>query len=353
MERRDFLRAGATLGIAGLAGCTGLFETTSANAPPPVVEDRPDAVYYPTHVEGHGKPAMAEDGRYRLALVYSYPHRFWTIAGTDTNKVSIADGDDVHLMATVWDAETGRVLPTANVSAEISRDGERVDSRDLWPMLSQNMGYHFGDNVSLDGDGTYTAEIGIGAMQARGIGDLAGAFDEPTTLEVEFEYSEAEKNDISYEELPDRQGQQGAVEAMEMEMMPVSGVPEASDFPGEVHGEATSGDAAFVAATADETPEFVGDDLTYLVVSPRTPHNRFPLPFMSVSATLTRDGETAFDDSLDAAIGPELGYHYGAEVPPVESGDELTIAPESPPQISRHEGYETAFMSFEEVTLTA
>lgn len=37
MERRDFPRAGAALGVAGPAGCTGMFETRSANAPPPVV----------------------------------------------------------------------------------------------------------------------------------------------------------------------------------------------------------------------------------------------------------------------------------------------------------------------------
>ncbi|WP_132058701.1 iron transporter [Halorussus amylolyticus] len=353
MERRNFLRAGATLGVAGLAGCTGLFETTSANSPPPVVEDRPDAAYYPTHIEGHAKPSMAEDGRLRVALMYSYPHRFWTITGADTNKVSIQSEDDAHLMATIWDSETMTVLPTANVSAEISKDGETVDTRDFWPMLSQNMGYHFGDNVGLDGDGTYTASLDVGSMQARGLGDLAGAFEDGTTIEIEFEYSEADKNEIMYEELSDQQGQEGAVEPMEMEMMPVSSVPAASDLPGTVIGEGTSGDARFVVATANESPEFVGDDETYLVVSPRTPHNSYPLPFMSVSATLSRDGEAVFDDSLDAGISPEFGYHYGAAVDGVESGDELAITPGSPPQVSRHEGYETAFLSFEEMTLTA
>ncbi|PSP89284.1 hypothetical protein BRC90_05255 [Halobacteriales archaeon QS_4_69_34] len=54
MDRRAFLRAGAgTASVAALAGCTGLFETRSVSTGvPPVVENRPEAVYYPSHVEG-------------------------------------------------------------------------------------------------------------------------------------------------------------------------------------------------------------------------------------------------------------------------------------------------------------
>lgn len=352
MERRDLLRAGATLGVAGLAGCTGMFETRSANAPPPVVEDRPEAVYVPTHVEGMEMVGMGVSGRFKLGLMYSYPHRFWTISGRETNRVSIGSDDDAHLMATIWDSETMTVLPTANVSMAVSKDDEVVGSRSLWPMLSQNMGYHFGDNFSLDGDGTYRAEISVGAMQTRGLGDLQGALDERTELEVEFDYSEEAKNEIVFEELPDRQGEEGAVDPMEMDMAPISRVPEKPDLPGEVVGEAASGDAEFLVAAPDEAPEFVADGETYLVVSPRTPYNRFPLPFMGVSATLTRDGESVFDGALDPAVGPDLGYHYGAAVEGVESGDELTVVPEPPPQVSRHEGYETAFVEMPEMELT-
>ena len=352
MERREFLRAGATLGAAGLAGCTGMFETRSANAPPPVVDNRPDAVYVPTHVEGMKMVGTGSSGRFKLGLMYSYPHRFWTISGTETNRVTIGSDDDAHLMATIWDSKTKTVLPTANVSMAISKDDEIVGSRNLWPMLSQNMGYHFGDNFSLDGDGTYLAEISVGAMQTRGLGDLQGAFDERTKLEIEFDYGEAAKNEIMFKELPDRQGEKGAVDPMEMEMVPLSRVPEKADLPGKIVGEATSGDAKFVVATADEPPEFVADGEAYLAVSPRTPYNRFPLPFMGVSATLTRDGEAVFDGSLDPAVGPDLGYHYGAAVDGVESGDELTLVPESPPQVHRHEGYETAFIEMSEMTLT-
>jgi len=59
MRRRDFLAGAGGLAAAGLAGCSGLVTTEPAGAPP-VLSDRPDAVYFPTHVEGM---KMAETGR--------------------------------------------------------------------------------------------------------------------------------------------------------------------------------------------------------------------------------------------------------------------------------------------------
>ncbi|USZ69813.1 iron transporter (plasmid) [Halorussus salilacus] len=373
MNRRHFLRAGTAVGASGmasLAGCAGLFEsestaTDSETATESVdssestdsdrreevttVEDRDEQVYHPTHREGAAMVGTGGEGRYRVALLYSVAHAFWTITGTDTNLVEVGDDATVHLMATVWDGETETVLPTANVSAEISRDGERVDSRDFWPMLSQNMGYHFGDNVSLDGDGTYTATLDVGAMQARGLGELAGAFDERTTLEVEFDHERAVVGDLAYERFPDEEGEAGALEPMEMDV-PVSRVPERDALPGSVVALDASGDADFPVFLPDETP--AGVDGEYLAVSPRTPYNRYPLPFTGLSATVRRGGETVFDGALDPAVSPEYGYHYGAAVPGVESGDSLTLTVETPPQISRHEGYETAFVEMPTMELT-
>jgi len=85
----------------------------------------------------------------------------------------------------------------------------------------------------------------------------------------------------------------------------------------------------------------------------RTRYNSYPLPFTSLSATATRDGETRFAGTLQPTFDPDLGYHYGAAVPPVEAGDDLTLSVDVPPQIARHEGYETAFFEFDDVSLTA
>ena len=364
MQRRDLLRAGSAVGIAGFAGCTGVFdsaskpesgsetgtESTRSRDQFTTVADREEQVYHPTHVEGAKMVGTGGEGRYRVGLMYSFPHAFWTITGTDTNLVEIGEDATAHLMATIWDSKTKTVLPTANVSAELSKDGETVDSRDLWPMLSQNMGYHFGDNVPLDGDGTYLATLDVGAMQARGLGDLQGAFDERTTIEVEFEHEREFVGNLAYEEFPDDQGNAAALEPMETKM-PLSRVPERDALPGSVVGAAASGDADFPIFVPDETPGFV-EGGEYLAVSPRTPYNRYPLPFMNLSATLTRNGEAVYDDALEPAVSPEFGYHYGAGVDGVETGDSLTLTVDAPPQVSRHEGYETAFVEMPEMTLT-
>ena len=351
MERRDFLRASAPLALTGLAGCTGMFETRSANRDQfTTVENRKEKVYYPTHVDGMKMLAMGGKGRYKVGLMYSTPHAFWTITGTDTNLAKVGNEATAHLMATIWDEETETVLPTANVSAEILKDGESVDSRSLWPMLSQRMGYHFGDNVSLDGDGTYTAKLSVGAMQARRMGALEGAFGEQTNLDVEFEHTREKLSNVGFENLPDKRGDPGAVEPMAMKM-PIAQVPTREDLPG-VAAKGVSGDADFVVFQPDENPHFVSGNKTYLAVSPRTPYNRYPLPFMSLSATLTRGGETVYDDILRPALDPDLGYHYGAGVSDLKSGDELTLTVDAPPQVSRHEGYETAFLNMPEMEMT-
>ena len=128
-----------------------------------MLEDRPDAVYFPAHVEGMAMAGMGAAGDYRFGLMYSYPHRFWNVNGTESSLTEIASDDDVHLMATVWDAETRQVLPDTGLSLEIERDGDLVSQEVIYPMLSQPMGFHYGANFGLDGDG----EAGVYAFGPR------------------------------------------------------------------------------------------------------------------------------------------------------------------------------------------
>ncbi|MFC4406437.1 DUF7350 domain-containing protein [Haloarchaeobius iranensis] len=48
-------------------------------------------------------------------------------------------------------------------------------------------------------------------------------------------------------------------------------------------------------------------------------------------------------DTLSRTVDPLLGAHYGAPAPELASGDRVTLTVLTPPQASRHEGYETAF----------
>ncbi len=352
MNRRTFLHGGAGVAAAAsVAGCLDGLLGSDESREPPLIEDRPDAVYVPTHVEGMEMAGMASAGPYRVALSYSFPHRFWRIDGADADRVAVEDDDTVHLMGSLWDAETGVIPPAGNLSMTVRKGGEVVTDRRTWPMLSQTMGFHFGDNVPLDGDGTYEVEVAVDPLGARTTGAFDGRFDEAVSATVEVDYSEPTLNEIQMQLLDDRRGERDAVAPMEMDM-PVSRLPAEGDLAGEVVGQAKSGDGVFLTTILDEPPAGVDGDGQYLAVSARTPYNRYPLARMALSGTVRRDGETVFDGPLVATLDPNLDYHYGAAVDGLQSGDELTLSVTAPPQTFRHEGYETAFLSFEDVELT-
>jgi len=349
LTRRRALGAIAATGTTALAGCQGLFETQSAREPP-VVENRPKAVYVPSHVEGMSMAGMKSAGDYRMALSVTTPHRFWLITGPDRQEVTVEADDAVHLMCSPFDPETGIVPPSGNVEIEITRDGETVDERSLWPMLSQRMGFHFGDNVGLDGDGTYEVTATVGPMDARGTGAFHERFQGTAEASFELEFSQSKLEELPFRPLDDRKGDLGAVSPMDMDMLSVHQLPEASAMPGEVLGETQSADAKFVLTRLPEPPEGVEGSGPYLAVSARTPYNRYPLPFLGLSATVESGGETVFDDFLQASLDPELDFHYGAAVDSLSSGDAVTLSFGAPPGVARHEGYETAFLEFEDRT---
>ncbi|MFB6301860.1 MAG: iron transporter [Haloferacaceae archaeon] len=354
MNRRAALAAGGGAALSGLAGCLDAlgFGTRSARAPP-LPDYRPPAVYLPTHVEGMRMVGRASTGGYECALTYTFPHRFWLVTGSRSEKVGIQPEDSIHLMPVVWDAETGVVPPDINPQLSVTRDGDTVAQLAPWPMLSQPMGFHFGDNVALDGDRTYRVEVSIGSPSTRRTGSLTDNRGQEA-FSFDFAFRQSALQDITYRDVPsEKEGTRGAVDPMGMEGMPSTQVPTPDALPGTVRGTATSGDARFVVTTLpDATPFGGGSDETYLAVSPRTPYSRYILPLMSLSATLRRGDEILYGGPLRTTIDPDLRYHYGAAVPGVESGDDLAITVDAPPQTARHEGYETAFLDMAGMDLT-
>ncbi|WP_142856721.1 iron transporter [Salinigranum halophilum] len=349
--RRRFLAGVGAAGLAGLAGCAG-FSTTTYSAEPPLVEDRPNAVYIPSHVEGMEMVGMGMAGDARVAVTYSYPHRFWTVEqdGTEfvTQQVDVRDDDAAHLMATVWDPETGVVLPNTGLSMEIRNDDGLVSQEVVYPMLSQQMGFHYGANFPLDGNDVYDVTVSVGAPNVKRFGSLGNRFTEAATATVSFDYREGARNEIDYTVFEaGRRGQRDAVAPMSMDMMPVGQVPDSVS--GTALGEATVGDLVLRGYVV--TNERFADD-SYLVVTAATPYNDLVVPGMALSARVPGDGRAAFAGRLDPALDPDLGFHYGA---PVSGGavqdTELTV--EIPPQVARHEGYETAFLETGTVTFSA
>lgn len=345
MNRRAFLAAGSAAGVAALAGC-GSLESRAIDIPP-VLDDRPDAIYVPGHVEGMDMVGMDTVGDYAVALSYSYPHRFWTVTGDERERTSIEDADAVHLMATVWDPETGMVLPDVGVAAEITRDGSLVSEEAVYAMLSQPMGVHHGANFAGLDEGDYEVAVRVGATASRPTGAFTGRFGEPATATFEFTFDRSEMREIRFDRL-DRGGERDALEPMSMERVPTGVAPKADELPGET-ATAVAGDVRYVATTV-EPPAGVDGEGSYLAISPRTRYNGYVLSRMGLTAGLERDGETIAEAELTRTIDPDLGYHYGTALP--DSSDELSISVETPPQVARHEGYETAFFDVATATLS-
>ncbi|WP_416841541.1 iron transporter [Haloferax sp. DFSO52] len=350
MRRRDAIK---TLGIGALtvtAGCLGGFERQSAWRDPPLVENRPDAVYLPAVTEGMKMYGKTTVGPYSVALSYSYPHRFWSVAGTELQKTVVEADDSLHLMASLWDTETGTILPfDAGVSIEILRDGSLVSEEVAYPMLSQQMGTHYGSNYALEGEGDYDARVTVGGTSLHRTGSFADRFETVETATFEFTFETDELYDVELKRLGDEAGTRGAVPAMQMMGMPTGKAPAPDSLPGTHLGRQTSGDAFFDAYFVEDGSRF-GVDGSYLYVSARTPHNEFALPMMGVRGTVERDGTTLLDDErLQRTLDPDVGYHYGVGVATdtLEPGDSVAISVDVLPQIARHDGYETAFRSFE------
>jgi len=359
MERRQFLAtttAGLTVGAAGCVDSFTALDGVGYGREPALVADRPAAIYYPTHTEEMAMGGMAQtDDGLAVALAYTFPHRFWRVfkrEGRYEAEQFSVDGDDaIHIMATIWDAETGVVLPVSGVDIA-ARGGNNIDEREtVYPMLSQRMGFHYGDNYHLDGDDTYAVEITVGATTATRIGDFAGRFDEPQTVTIDLDYSEAARNELTYQTYEDRQGEPGALSPMSMEMngmaMPTGGV---RDLGGTALGTGLADDIRYAATVL--TGDRFGD-APYLAVTAATRYNELVIPSLGLAGTLTdSNGETVVEGtSLKPSLDPELGFHYGAAVPGATGEETATIAVTTPPQVARHEGYETAFFETPTVEL--
>jgi uncharacterized protein involved in high-affinity Fe2+ transport len=331
MNRRDLLAGAVGVAVTSLAGCSAAADLFA--------RPTPEGVYVPDHVEGMEPIGTASLGGLQVGVTYSYPHRFWTVEregdGYGTSRVDIADDDAVHLMAVVWEPETGHVVPNTGLSIEITRDGDLVSQEVVYPMLSQRMGFHYGANFPLDGDGTYDLTVSVGGLSIPRYGAFAGRFSAAAGATMPFEFSTDTLSAIPYRELEERRFQPGAVDPMSMEMLPTGDAPES--LPGSTLGRGSAGEAAFLGSVvADE--RFGADP--YLAVSTRTPYNGLVIPGMGLSASV--DG--AEPVRLRAAIDPEIGFHYGRAVPGLDGTSSVAVTVDVPAQVARHVGYETAFL---------
>ncbi|MFW5963722.1 MAG: iron transporter, partial [Natronomonas sp.] len=343
MNRRTFLATSAAV-VGSLAGCAG-GESTTESTPrqtpsprptgtPPYYEgvDLPDGVYVQPFENAMSMQGRAEVGPYRVALMYAAPHRFWLVEGDRASERPIRPADDLHLMAVVWDGETGVVVPETGLSVEIARNGDTVSEEVIYPMLSQSMGFHYGGNFILDGDGTYEVDVTVGGLPIRATGAFEGRFESPQSATISLSFTEAEREAVSVERL-EAYGGRGAASPSRMDALPSPLTIE--EVRGEALGTASTHDAEVVPTVLDGADAPVGE--RYLAVYLRTPYNRMAILGAAWSATVRRSGEVLTEMDLRRTFDPEVGYHYGAELSTtLRAGDEVVLTPVTPPQVARH-----------------
>jgi hypothetical protein len=79
--------------------------------------------------------------------------------GTNERMIKPGRKASFHLMVMLNDAHSGVPLPYASVWATIKRDGKVVYDERQWPMISEYMGPHYGNDVSLPGAGDYQLSL--------------------------------------------------------------------------------------------------------------------------------------------------------------------------------------------------
>jgi uncharacterized protein involved in high-affinity Fe2+ transport len=79
--------------------------------------------------------------------------------GTHERMVKPPKHVSFHLMVDLNDAHTGVTIPYAGVWATITRQARTVYDERQWPMISEYMGPHYGNNVALPGAGTYRLSL--------------------------------------------------------------------------------------------------------------------------------------------------------------------------------------------------
>lgn len=364
--RRRYLQ-GCSVGAAAMVGGCSMLDTRNGSEDVQTAPDGPDSgtddgvadesgdgghVFVPDHVHEVVRVGAASRDGLEAALFFSEPDFYWTVAvDGSTDRVEPPADSSMQLLAWVWDREATVVLEDAIVDVALSNDDDIVTETSLVRLLNQRTGMHWAGNVTLERYGTYDVSLTVETAQDRYGQSLSDRVPATATFSFDLEYERGRIEDIRTTYL-DQAGERGAVKPMSTDDVPLTVADDPGpDEPGTVLGDARSDGAIERVRKLPASENPLGDDAPYLAVLLRTPFNGYSLPGAELTGTLTAGGETRFDDRLVGTVDGPLGYHYGASVPAVDRGDELTIRIETPPRVARFDGYERAFLECPDRTI--
>jgi uncharacterized protein YceK len=122
----------------------------------------------------------------RITAQARTPVPFVVYDGTGEQEIKPGAKSSFHLMVTLSDAQTGVAIPYSSVWATISRAGKVVYDERQWPMISRYMGPHFGNDVSLPGDGTYRLTLLVSPPVSARHMEYANVWEQPHRVNFTF-----------------------------------------------------------------------------------------------------------------------------------------------------------------------
>jgi uncharacterized protein involved in high-affinity Fe2+ transport len=146
-------KTAAMAGMADMAGMKGMSATAMASKEPG--EKGGNGIKpVPTQILGTG-----DWQGMKIQAQAMTPVPFVIYNGTRERMVKPPKNASFHLMVDLADARTGVAIPYATVWASIRRDGKLIYDERQWPMISEYMGPHYGNNVALPGPGRYQLSL--------------------------------------------------------------------------------------------------------------------------------------------------------------------------------------------------
>jgi hypothetical protein len=125
-----------------------------------------------------------------VELDVTSPLTFEVYSGDRLVKHAPAKGDNAHLMLLLSDSETRDRLPDSTITARITdASGKVVASGPQYPMIGMGMGIHYGDNISLPGPGSYTANLVVGPPRIGRHSDTVNRWNTTTRMTIPFKWT--------------------------------------------------------------------------------------------------------------------------------------------------------------------
>ena len=125
-----------------------------------------------------------------IELASMPPQPFTVFEGQQTKPVTPTGKDSLHLMAVLADAQSHERIPYASCWVTVTdANGKIVFDERMWPMISRDVGTHYGTNVALPGPGRYSARLRVGPPQAARHPEYAAIWLVPYTLTVPLQWA--------------------------------------------------------------------------------------------------------------------------------------------------------------------